>query len=346
MLMEDYDYVTIICPTYNEEKYISNCINSILKQDWVIEHNTLELLIIDGMSTDLTRINISNYCEKYGWIKIIDNPQKTVPHALNKGIINSQGNIIIRIDAHCFYPENYISTLVNYLKKLNADNVGGLVKTLPAKDTYICNAIAIAMSHPLGVGSSLFRIGTTKIQKTDTVPFGCFDKKVFKKYGLFDIDLVRNQDDEFNGRIIKNNGSIYIIPEIVIDYYARDSIKKTAKMFYQYGLYKPLVNKKLGSPATLRQFVPLLFVLGLIFGTIFSFFDIRLLYLYITSIVLYFILIVVFTFKIVLNKKKLPLIFILPITFLTIHLSYGWGYLKGLNKIIFNKNFSIATSNR
>jgi hypothetical protein len=85
---------------------------------------------------------------------------------------------------------------------------------------------------------------------------------------MYDTDLIRNQDDEFNGRIIKNGGKIYLLPEVEIKYFARDKISKVRKMFYQYGLYKPLVNKKLGSPATIRQFFPLFFVLFLMIGLI------------------------------------------------------------------------------
>ena len=104
--------------------------------------------------------------------------------------------------------------------------------------------------------------------QVDTVPFGCYRKDVFDRIGLYDTDLVRNQDDELNARLVKHGGRIYLLPNLVVDYFARDTIKKTGKMFYQYGLYKPLVNKKLGSPATLRQFFPVAFVLGIILGGI------------------------------------------------------------------------------
>ena len=109
--------------------------------------------------------------------------------------------------------------------------------------------------------------------EVDTVPFGCFKREVFDKIGLFDEDLIRNQDDEFNARIINNGGKIFIIPELVIDYHARDTIGKVFKMYFQYGLFKPLVNKKLGKPATIRQFVPVLFVFTLLSGILLSFFS-------------------------------------------------------------------------
>jgi GT2 family glycosyltransferase len=174
------------------------------------------------------------------------------------------------LDAHTEFPQNYFTNLINNAEKLGADNVGGVVKTLPADFTVKANAIAIALSHIFGVGNSHFRVGAKTIKEVDTVPFGCFRRDIFNKIGLFDVDLIRNQDDEFNGRIIKNKGKIFLIPQIVVKYYARDTIEKVFKMFYQYGLFKPLVNKKLGMPTTIRQFLPVLFVSGLFIGGILS----------------------------------------------------------------------------
>ena len=154
---------------------------------------------------------------------------------------------------------------------MNADNVGGVWNTQPAKNTVICQAIAQASSHPFGVGGSMHKIGSSKIIETDTVPFGCYKREVFEKTGLFDTDLVRNQDDEFNGRLLKLGGKIFLIPQVIINYTARDTIYKMCKMYYQYGLYKPLVSKKLGAPATIRQFFPIAFLLWLVLGGIGSF---------------------------------------------------------------------------
>ena len=141
--------------------------------------------------------------------------------------------------------------------------MGGVCRTLPAADTAVAKAIAVGMSHPLGVGNSHFRIGSSEDRWVDTVPFGCYRREVFDRIGLFDEELVRNQDDELNLRLIKHGGRILLSPRIVCKYFARDSLAKLWRMYYQYGYFKPLVVRKVGGVMTLRQLAPPLFVLCL-----------------------------------------------------------------------------------
>ena len=259
--------LSVIMPIYNEEKYIAKCLDSILEQDYPKEN--MELLLCDGMSTDRTREIITEYQKNYPWIRLLDNPKRIAPSAMNVGIKASKGDVIIRLDAHVTYPDNYFSLLVKKLNELpDAENVGAICTTLPVNDTVVAQSIAAVLSSSFGMGNSHFRVGADKEMEVDTVPFGCFHRSTFDKVGLYDEELVRNQDDELNARIIKNGAKIYLIPELRCQYFARDTAKKVYKMFYQYGVFKPLVNKKLGSPATVRQFFPLCFVLGLLLGPV------------------------------------------------------------------------------
>lgn len=335
--------LSVICPVYNEEKYISQCIESLLQQDY--PQDDLEILFVDGMSNDKTREIIALYTRQYPFIKMLDNPKKIVPYAMNAGIKASKGDIIIRLDGHVEYPTNYFSALVKNLTELDADNVGALCETLPCGSSSKELAIAEALSSSFGMGNSYFRIGCNEVRRVDTVPFGCFKREVFDKVGLYDNELIRNQDDELNGRIIKNGGKIYLIPSIVTKYYARDKISKVRKMFYQYGLYKPLVNKKLGAPATVRQFFPLAFVLGLFIGAGLSCVSIIVALLYATVLVLYLFLACSFTVKSIVKTGRWGLVLYQPFIYFTIHVSYGWGYLIGIFKIILHKPFN-AESNR
>ena len=335
-------FVSVVLPIYKEEKFIEKCILSILGQDY--PKDRLELIFVDGMSPDRTREIVLEYSKKYPFIRLLDNPQRVVPYALNKGIKNAKGDVIIRLDGHCDYPANYISVLVKYLFQLKADNVGGIWNTLPARETDECYAIAIGSSHPFGVGGSEHKIGLKEIKQTDTVPFGCYKREVFDRIGYFDEQLTRNQDDEFNARLINNGGKIYIIPELVINYTSRDSMEKMRQMYYQYGLFKPLANKKLGAPATIRQFFPGLFVAGLVLGGILSCFSKVILTLYLAVIAFYIGIGLYIGICSAIKYKRPALVLYMPYTFFNIHISYGIGYIKGIYKVLFNKKFDVKTN--
>lgn len=331
--------LSVICPIYNEEKYIAHCIESIMAQDY--PKDDLEVLFVDGMSTDRTREIIAEYLPQCPYLRVLDNPQRIVPPAMNIGIREAKGDIIIRLDAHAIFPKNYFSELVKNLIALGAENVGGVCRTLPVNDTVVCRSIANVLSSNFGMGNSYFRVGAKEVMEVDTVPFGCFHRELFDRIGYFDEELIRNQDDEFNGRIIKNGGKIYLLPHLVIDYYARDTINKVYKMFYQYGLFKPLVNKKLGSPATIRQFFPLLFVIGLLLGPFTFFISKWFIVAYIAVILLYFGLATYFSLK---DSRNLKQVIIQDRIYFVVHFGYGWGYLVGLFKLLFKKSFVVKVN--
>lgn len=335
--------ISIICPIYNEEKYIPQFLDSILQQDY--PKDDLEILLVDGMSKDRTRDIISEYAEKYPCLRLVDNPQQTVPYAMNNGIKNAKGDIIIRLDAHAEYPSNYFSVLVNKLDELEgAENVGGVCITLPCNETTVATAIAECLSNKFGMGNSYFRVGAKEVMSVDTVPFGCFRKTLFDKVGLYDTDMIRNQDDELNGRIIKNGGKIYLLPDVEIKYFARDKISKVRNMFYQYGLYKPLGNKKLGSPATIRQFFPLLFVIGLVIGLILCLIF-PVLWPFYGAVIVSHLLIGAFEgIKSARKTGKYGCIFLMPYIFLNMHISYGMGYLRGMYNVLFHRGFEVKVN--
>ncbi len=270
-MAEPQPLVTIIVPCRNEGKWIAPCLDSILANDYPRER--LEVLVVDGMSSDETRSVVERRAADQPCIRLLDNAKQITPAALNIGIAAARGAVIVRMDAHVDYPADYVSSLVRLLEEKGADNVGGVCRTLPGAETAIARAIAIGMSHPVGVGNSYFRIGAASERWVDTVPFGCYRKEVFDRIGLFDEELVRNQDDEFNLRLIRSGGRILLTPNVVCRYYARDSLRKLWRMYYQYGYFKPLVVRKVKGVMTLRQLGPPLFVLCLAAGTLFGAFE-------------------------------------------------------------------------
>ncbi|HMK65374.1 MAG TPA: glycosyltransferase family 2 protein [Thermodesulfobacteriota bacterium] len=326
--------VSVIIPCRNEEQFIENCLDTILAQDLPI--NDFEILIVDGQSNDQTRDLIQKYANNQTNIKVLNNPHKIVPTALNIGIRASRGKFIMRMDAHNRYEKDYISKCLKYSNEYGADNVGGICLTLPGKNSTMGKSIALGSSHPFGVGNAYFRIGLKKPKEVDTVPFGCYKREVFKKVGLFDEDLIRNQDDEFNLRIIKNGGKVLLVPEIVSYYYARDTLKKLWKMYFQYGYFKPLVARKIGSVLTWRQLAPAIFISLLLSSGIFTLFARPFLLIFLFFLISYLVVNLGVSAAIALRKGK-KLLLTLPLVFFTLHFSYGLGYLKGILHFILLK---------
>lgn len=331
--------ISVICPIYNEEKYIAKCIESILSQDY--PKDDMEVIFVDGMSMDKTREIVAEYAMMYPFIRLVDNPDRIVPPAMNIGIRMAEGDIIIRLDAHAIFPSDYFSVLTKSLIELGAENVGGVCRTLPVDDSIKARSIASVLSSSFGMGNSYFRIGADSVMEVDTVPFGCFRRDLFDRIGYFDEQLIRNQDDEFNGRIIKNGGKIYLLPNLVIDYYARDTVAKVYKMFYQYGLFKPLVNKKLGSPATLRQFVPLFFTLGLVLGPLTFLISPVFVWIYVAAVICYLSAATLFSIR---SASSLKHLLMQVWVYFVVHFAYGWGYINGIIDLIFKRSKNVVSN--
>jgi len=328
--------LSVVIPVLNEVNFIDRTLASILGQDFTKEN--IEILIIDGGSTDGTLEIIDRYVEEFDFVHHIHNANGSVPYALNLGIKEACGSIFMRMDCHSIYPKNYITTLVTHLQDLDADNVGAVVNSVPPDDSCTSEAISIALSSKYGVGNSTFRTGSDSIQKVDTVPFGCYKLDALKKLGGFDVSLTRNQDDELNARLIRDGGVIYLIPNIEISYFTRNSLAKVANMFYQYGLFKPLVNKKVGQLSSYRQLAPPIFVFSLVIALIGNFFHPSFSLLFFSIIFSYF----VFLSSAVLssnipslrNRTRALLVIIFP----TVHFSYGFGYWVGLLNILIKRH--------
>jgi len=318
--------VSIIIPCRNEEKFIGKCLDSIIAQDYPKEN--LEILVVDGMSQDRTRKILKEYQNKYSFIKVLNNPKKIVPIALNIGIAQSRGEYILRADAHSKYSFDYISKCVQYLKKSKADCVGGTLNTLPSRDDFVAKGIAIILSHPFGAGGRTFR---TKRGEgyVDTVPFGAYKRKIFDKIGLFNKKLIRNQDIEFNSRIRKASGKIFITPKIRLSYFAPPTFKKLFFQQFQNGLWNIYTQKIVPSSLSLRHFIPLFFALGLLGNLVFISFFFWAKILFILILGSYILISLLISFKISL-KKDLRYLIILPFAFFILHFSYGLGSIWGL----------------
>jgi glycosyltransferase involved in cell wall biosynthesis len=324
--------VSVIIPCLNEAKFIGPCLDSVLSGDF--PSADMEVLVVDGNSEDGTGRIVDQYAQRHRNVRQVPNPMRNTPCALNIGLAHSRGDVIIRLDAHALYPPGYITQLVDWLEKSGADNVGGVWETVPAGSGSTCRAIAIALSHPFGVGNSYFRIGSKEPRWVETVPFGCYRRQVFDRIGVFDEELLRNQDDEFNYRLLKHSGRILLIPDIVTRYYARDSFRRLWRMYFQYGLFKPLVIFKIGGVVRLRHAIPALLVCSVGLGALLAVFVRPLLIVPVALLLLY-------AFAALLGAiagtrraaEGLALVPKLWIAFATIHWAYGLGFACGIGKL-------------
>jgi glycosyltransferase involved in cell wall biosynthesis len=281
------------------------------------------------MSDDGTRAVLERYARTYPVIRLLDNPRRVTPAALNVGLASARGAVIMRMDAHAAYPAAYISELVAWLQRSGAAGVGGRCVARPGRESTIARAIAAAMSHPFGVGNAYFRTGATAPRWVDTVPFGCYRREVFDRVGLFDEELVRNQDDEFNHRILRQGGQLLLIPAIRSEYYARESLAKVGRMFFQYGYFKPLVVRKVGAVMTVRQLVPALFVSSLLVAALLA------PWLGAARLVLSLELLVYLAANlaasaVLVGREGLLVGLASGVVFLVLHFAYGLGYLLGI----------------
>ena len=325
------DFISIVMPLYNEEKYIINCVESLLEQDYPLEK--MEWIFVDGCSTDDTRKILCDFQKKYPkLIKIYDNPDKTVPYAMNIGIRYAKGKYIIRLDAHADYKKDYLSKCVYYLNTTEADNVGGIVETKSQGVTG--EAIALMLSSKFGVGNSQFRTNGCS-GYVDTVPFGAFRREVFEKWGGYDERLARNQDNEMNYRIRKHGGKIYLSDDIRFSYYCRDSVKGISDMAVKNGMWNIITMKLCPGSMGIRHFVPFAFLMSIIVLPLLSMLNEKVLYLFIAEMFLYVVLDLLYSFKATKNLKYVAMVFIL---FPIFHITYGFGSLRGILKL-FEKEY-------
>jgi glycosyltransferase involved in cell wall biosynthesis len=321
--------VSIIIPTKNEAKYLPRVIDSLLSQDYPQED--LEILIVDGRSTDHTRNAVEQYRRKAHAIRLIDNPQIYTVFAFNAGIKNATGDIIFFVGAHTEYSPNYVSTVVKYIQEGKAECVGSVACTLPGDDTLMARSIALVLSSPFGVGNSYMRTGQKTVRYTDTASCSGYKRDVFDKIGLFNEKLIYSQDIEFNLRLRKAGMRILLVPEITSYYYARPDLTSFCKHNFRNGLwsilpfkYSPII------PISIRHLIPLTFVTGLLCSFILSFFSTVFLWLFYLILGSYGAAHLFFSGRIVFHTRDLRYLIMLPVTFTCLHLIYGMGSMWGL----------------
>lgn len=325
-MMEALPFVSVIMPIRNEADFIERSLEAVLTQDY--PRDCFEVLIADGMSTDQTRAIVQATAARHSDIsvQIIGNPRQVVPTGFNEALAHAKGDIIIRVDGHTIIEPNYIRECAAALARSGADNVGGKMEANGT--SAFGQAVAFATSSSFGVGGARFHY-SNKEELVDTVYMGAWRRELFDRVGNFDEELVRNQDDEFNYRTRAAGGKILLSPNIRSQYFNRSTPYALWRQYYQYGFYKVRVLQKHPAQMRPRQFVPPLFALGVLVGTVLAPLSKPLRRLWTVGLAVYALANVIASVKLA-RTNGWQHFMRLPPVFFILHFSYGLGFLAGL----------------
>ncbi len=311
-------------PVRNEGSFIERSLGAVLAQDY--PRDRIEIIVADGLSTDGTREIMKAMREKNPIMTLVDNPGKIVSTGLNAALRLAKGEIVVRVDGHTVIACDYVRECVTALEQSGADNVSGPMRAIG--DGFFGQAVASATSSPFGVGGARFHYSENE-EWVDTGYLGAWRRDVFKRVGVFDEEMIRNQDDEFNYRLRAAGGKILLNPRIKSRYYNRATIRSLWRQYFQYGYWKVRVLQKHPRQMQPRQFVPPLFFVALSLLLVTTpFFTVSRLLL--AASVLAYSILNLGASVLAGSKTQWRLLPPLPIAFTIIHLAYGSGFLVGL----------------
>jgi succinoglycan biosynthesis protein ExoA len=320
--------VSVIMPVRNERNVIEASLSAVLRQDYPSER--MEVIVADGMSTDGTRGGVEVHQIGFPNLRMIDNPGQIVPTGLNAALEQARGSIIVRVDGHCEIARDYLMRSVELLSSNRANIVGGTLETIG--DTHIARVIALAMSSRFGVGNSAFRTALAQTIMVDTVAFPAYTRAILDRGGLFDEELVRNQDDEYSYRLRELGARILLAADIRAKYYCRASLRSLWRQYFQYGYWKVRVMQKRTSQMRLRQLAPPAFVAALAASLLlaaFSSVGAWALAMIGGSYLSATIAATALSSRSWKGRRK-GILLLLPVCFAILHLAYGSGFLVGL----------------
>jgi glycosyltransferase involved in cell wall biosynthesis len=324
--------VSVVIPCYNEERYIDKVLANLANQ---YETDHYEIVIVDGRSEDETRRVIGEFCQAHPELQVtvVDNPARHIPRALNLGIAAAKGDIVARMDAHAVASPGYIRRCVTVLQEQKVAVVGAPCKVGPGADTLMARAIAMAVSHPFGIGDATYRLreGKELQEPVDTVAFACFRKQLWQELGGFNEELLANEDYDFNFRVRASGQTVLLDRVEHCDYFARTSLGTLARQYFRYGGWKARMVRLHPGSIKLRQLVAPVFVLSLpllaVAGAVFQPFW----WLLAAELALYFACALWFAWQVSRKAKGgIAMMLLMPIIFFTIHFTWGTSFLLGL----------------
>ena len=324
--------VSILIPCYQERNFIRACLESVLAFE-LPESTVIEVLVLDGMSTDGTREIVAEVASSDARVRLVDNPKRTQSAALNLGISLAGGDYIMRLDAHSVYPPDYLRLTLETALRTGADNTGGAVSTMRRGTGYQSALVQALTTHKFGVGDSGFRTDAPE-GEADTVPYGCFKRSVFSRVGLFDERLLRAQDYEMNRRIIASGGKVWMNPNIQVRYYQQPDLPSfIRKQIVHEAPYNAYMWYVAPYAFTLRHAVTGVFAAGVILGMLLSPFSRLVRIVFLGVMALYFALAILSGIQQAIRYREPRHVIFAPPGFFLFHFLHGVGILIGLGRL-------------
>lgn len=326
--------VSVIVPCYNEERFIGKALENLAHQYWSEDY---EILVVDGMSEDNTRRVVGDFQLAHPdlSVRLLDNPARNIPQALNLGIAAARGEIIVRMDAHALPSEGYVRRCVEVLSDSDAAIVGMPCRVRPAENTPTARAIAIGVSHPFGIGDAKYRLsadsGRGMQEEVDTVAFACFRKSLWSELSGFDEQLLTNEDYDFNYRARARGGRVVLDRSAHCDYFARATFAKLASQYSRYGTWKARMIRARPRSIKWRQLVAPVFVTSIAVLAAAGFWRSLAWKMLTLELATYLTAAVAFAYQGTRkNREKSSVMLLMPLVFFTIHFSWGMSFLLGL----------------
>ncbi|GLW31721.1 glycosyltransferase family 2 protein [Actinoplanes regularis] len=328
--MTDLPYLTVIVPCWNEARFVDAFLDSVKTQSYPADR--MEILFVDGLSNDGTRTIVREHALREPNLRLLDNPGHSKPAALNRGISEARGDVIIRLDVHAEYESNYLLKCVHgLLSNPQADNVGGIRRSLPRDDTALGRAIAVSATDTFGAGGARYRTGVGGPQWVDTVFGGCYRRSVFDRVGLFDEHLARAQDREFNQRLRASGGKVLLLPDITSTYYARSDFREYCSWTFEEGYWPFRASRAVGRwIGSFRNVVPVGFVASLTVGALAAPRSRAARWATAGALGLYGAAALTSAGRLAWRHRDPALLVTLPIVFATTHVVYGVGSIWGV----------------
>lgn len=314
---------SIVIPTLNEEDYISECIDSILDQTYDID--LIEIVIVDGDSTDKTIEIVNSYKQKHFHILVLTNPLKRTPISLNIGIKNSTGDVAVILGAHTKIDKDFVKLNNKYLIEQNVKVTGGT--QINVGKSFSQRLIASVMEMPFAMASASYR-WSKKAQFVDTVVYAAYKKELFEELGYFEEKFAISEDAEMNWRIRQAGYKIYFSPDIKTYYYPRNSITRFIKQMFRYGILRVNVLKKHLNAVKLFHFIPPIFVMTIITLLILSLINSDFINLLFLILGVYFVINILASLK-KLGWKKWFQFPVVSLMVFSMHIAWGLGFIIG-----------------